>query len=127
MKIPKFLSKFKRPKTKKVQPQKDALPASYRITIHNNIALTPDSELLDILRCLNNYGISIKDKTVEEIEREIDKQLKSCIEDQIAKYPGSVKVGFVFGDFLNNMHNRNLIILKNHISTLRNWMNCHTI
>ncbi len=124
MKIEKFLNKFKQQTKKKTQLKVDASPSSYRVTFRNNIALTPESELPTILECLNSYGISIKGKTVEEIEREIDKQVKACIDDELIKYPESTKVNFALQDFLKNSHNCNMIILKNHIVTLKYWLEC---
>jgi hypothetical protein len=122
MKIAKFLHRFKKQQNNKATPQVEAFPPSYRVTVRHNIALTPESELPEILACLNSYGISIKGKTVEEIEREIDKQVKSCIDDELSKYPENTKGNFALQDFLNNSHNRNMVILKNHIVTLKNWL-----
>lgn len=122
MLIKKLIHKFKQQQNKKTIQKVDALPSSYRVTVRNNIALTPESELPEILACLNSYGISIKGKTVKEIEREIDKQVKSCIDDELSKYPENTKGNFALQDFLNNSHNRNMVILKNHIVTLKNWL-----
>ena len=124
MKITKCLHIFKQQQKKKTQLKVDTLSSSCRVTIHNNIALTPESELTTILECLNSYGISIKGQTVKEIERDIDKQVKAYIDDELSKYPGSTKVNFALQDFLKNSHNRNMIILKNHIVTLKDWLEC---
>lgn len=122
MSIKKLIHKFKLKQKKKVRSRADVLPTSYRVTIRNNITLTPESELLEMLACLNNCGISIKEKTIEEIEREIDKRVKTCLDDELSKYPESSTVNFALQDFLNNSHNRNMVILKNHIVTLKHWL-----
>lgn len=108
--------------SKKTIPQKKKVSTPYRVTIHNNITLNFDSDLNTIFRCLNNYGISIKKNTVKEIEKEIDHRLLQNMGDILSKYPNNSKIKNIGEKFLENIHNRNLVILKVHIILLKSWM-----
>lgn len=96
--------------------------SSNRITIRNNFILQNDSDYRTVMNCLKAMDIQVKNKTVEEIEREIDKRVLSNMSKTISEYPEDAKISGLGEKYLEHSDNRNLIMLKIHLMSLKSWL-----
>ncbi|MFD1016188.1 hypothetical protein [Winogradskyella rapida] len=94
---------------------------SQKLIITKTVVLTKESDFKTVVSYLNNLGIQTTNKSIPEIEREIDKKITESITIELAKHSDSTKVKHIGERYAAVTENRNLMMLKFHISALKSW------
>lgn len=111
----------KRPK-KKSKSQRLQEIKSQKIILTKKVRLDVDSDIDVVLQYMNKLGIDVKDKSVSQIETEIDQLIVKSMSVTVTSCPDDAKVKNMGDKFLESLDNRNLLMLKYHVKTLKSWL-----
>lgn len=111
----------KRPK-KKSKFQRLQEIKSQKIILTKKVRLDVDSDIDVVLQYMNKLGIDVKDKSVSQIEIQIDQLIVQSMSITVNSCPDDAKVKNMGDKFLESLDNRNLLMLKYHVKTLKAWL-----
>lgn len=122
MQLEKLFYKYKFKIKRIILGEKTQHVSSNRVTIRHNHVLHKESDLSAIYSSLNKLGIQTDNKSIREIERAIDEKIMESISVTVLSFPDDAKVKGMGDKFLESLDNRNLLMLKHHLITLKAWL-----
>ncbi|QFZ53991.1 hypothetical protein FEZ18_03800 [Oceanihabitans sp. IOP_32] len=122
MYLKKLFSQFKLKSKKNFSVVKTQNLKSHRITIRDNITLNEDSDYKTVMKCMDAMNIQVKNKSVEQLEQEIDRKVIANLYEIITEYPDDKKIKGIGEEYLKKTDNRNLIMIKRHLNSLKYWL-----
>lgn len=94
---------------------------SQKLIIRKKVVLTQESDFETVLSYLNNLGIQTDNKSIREIEKEIDKKIMDRVALELSRHSDDTKVKHIGGNYTAKTENRNLMMLKFHINAVKSW------
>lgn len=122
MQFKKIFNHLKYKLDKKLPSEKTQNLKSNRITVRNNVVLNKDSDFKTVINCFKVMGIQVKNKSVKQVEKEIDERIMANISKTISEYPEDAKINGIGEKYLEKTENLNLVMMKIHLVSLKQWL-----